>query len=227
MDNEYKNEDRKESLKSSDEQKAGEETATEERNVDSYGEPIENPESDEVPKKKKVSNAVIELLLYAAIIVMCVCVVPKYVLQRTIVDGTSMMNTLKDGDNLLVEKVTYRFSEPKRFAVIVFYPHGRESNDYYIKRVIGLPGETIQIKGNTIYINGNAIKENYGKDPMTESGIAEEPLKLAKDEFFVLGDNREISDDSRYPDVGPVKKKNIAGRAILRISPLSEFGTFK
>lgn len=62
---------------------------------------------------------------------------------------------------------------------------------------------------------------------MTESGIAEEPLKLAKDEFFVLGDNREISDDSRYPDVGPVKKKNIAGRAILRILPLSEFGTFK
>ena len=123
MDNEYKNEDRKESLKSSDEQKADEETSTEERNVDSYGEPIENPESDEVPKKKKVSNAVIELLLYAAIIVMCVCVVPKYVLQRTIVDGTSMMNTLKDGDNLLVEKVTYRFSEPKRFDVIVFYPH--------------------------------------------------------------------------------------------------------
>ena len=79
-----------------------------------------------MPKKKKVSNAVIELLLYAAIIVMCVCVVPKYVLQRTIVDGTSMMNTLKDGDNLLVEKVTYRFSEPKRFDVIVFYPHGRE-----------------------------------------------------------------------------------------------------
>ena len=140
MDNEYKNEDRKESLKTSDEQKAEEETATEERNVDSYGEPIENPESDEVPKKKKVSNAVIELLLYAAIIVMCVCVVPKYVLQRTIVDGTSMMNTLKDGDNLLVEKVTYRFSEPKRFDVIVFYPHGRESNDYYIKRVIVLPG---------------------------------------------------------------------------------------
>ena len=220
MDNEYKNEDRKESLKSSDEQKADEETSTEERNVDSYGEPIENPESDEVPKKKKVISTIIELLLYAAIIVMCVCVVPKYVLQRTIVDGTSMMN-------LLVEKVTYRFSEPKRFDVIVFYPHGRESNDYYIKRVIGLPGETIQIKGNTIYINGKVIKENYGKDPMTESGIAEEPLKLAKDEFFVLGDNREISDDSRYPDVGPVKKKNIAGRAILRISPLSEFGTFK
>ena len=215
MDNEYKNEDRKESLKSSDEQKAGEETATEERNVDSYGEPIENPESDEVPKKKKVSNAVIELLLYAAIIVMCVCVVPKYVLQRTIVDGTSMMNTLKDGDNLLVEKVTYRLSEPKRFDVIVFYPHGRESNDYYIKRVIGLPGETIQIKGNTIYINGKAIKENYGKDPMTESGIAEEPLKLAKDEFFVLGDNRPQASDSRI--YGCIDTTNIRGKVIAVI----------
>ncbi len=230
MDNEYKNQDEEQenSLETSNQAELNDEKADDkERELDSYGEPIENPDDDEEPKKKKIKGVITELIIYAAIIIMCVCVVPKYVLQRTIVDGTSMMNTLSDGDNLLVEKVTYRVSDPKRFDVIVFYPHGRQSNDYYIKRVIGLPGETIQIKGDTIYINGKAIKENYGKDPMTESGIAEKPLKLANDEFFVLGDNREISDDSRYEDVGPVKRKNIAGRAILRISPLSEFGTFK
>lgn len=229
MDNEFKKEDKNQNNDSiiSEQQMTEKEVAEDERKVDSFGEPIENSDDDEVPKKKKIRNAVVELILYAAIIILCVCVVPKYVLQRTIVDGTSMMDTLQDGDNLLVEKVTYRISDPKRFDVIVFYPHGRQSSDYYIKRVIGLPGETIQIKGNVIYINGKPIKENYGKDPMTESGIAQEPLKLEKDEFFVLGDNRAISDDSRYPDVGPVKRKNIAGRAVLRISPLSEFGTFK
>ena len=229
MDNEYKNEaeNQKEDSEKLEQQDVENVTSDDERQVDSYGEPIANPDENDIPKKRKIRNVIIELVIYAAIIVMCVCVVPKYVLQRTIVDGKSMMNTLSNGDNLLVEKVTYRISDPKRFDVIVFYPHGRNSSDYYIKRVIGLPGETIQIKGDTIYINGKAIKENYGKDPMTESGIAQEPLKLANDEFFVLGDNREISDDSRYPDVGPVKRKNIAGRAILRISPLSEFGTFE
>lgn len=229
MDNEYRNEDgdqKNDPVDLKQQEKNGE-VSDDNREVDSHGDPAEDPDDSEASKKRKVKGIITELLIYAAIIVMCVCVVPKYVLQRTIVDGTSMMDTLSDGDNLLVEKVTYRISDPKRFDVIVFYPHGRQSSDYYIKRVIGLPGETIQIKGNTIYINGKAIKENYGKDPMTESGIAEEPLKLADDEFFVLGDNREISDDSRYEDVGPVKRKNIAGRAILRISPLSEFGTFK
>ncbi|MCI9078050.1 MAG: signal peptidase I [Lachnospiraceae bacterium] len=172
-------------------------------------------------------NSIIELCVYIAIIVICVAFVPKYVLQRTIVDGKSMMNTLKNGENLLVEKVSYHFTDPDRFDVIVFYPHGRDSKDYFIKRVIGLPGETVQIKGADIYINGEKIEENFGKDPITDPGIAEKPIKLGDDEFFVLGDNRTVSDDSRYEDVGPVKRENIEGRAILRIYPLSEFGTFE
>ncbi len=164
--------------------------------------------------------------MYVAIIVICVAFVPKYVLQRTIVDGRSMMNTLNDGENLLVEKVSYRFSDPGRFDVIVFYPHGRDSADYYIKRIIGLPGETVQIKGKDIYIDGEKLEENFGKDPITEPGMAEDPIKLGEDEFFVLGDNRTVSEDSRYEEVGPVKRENIEGRAVLRIYPLSEFGTF-
>jgi len=121
---------------------------------------------DEVSKKKKIRGIIAELCLYAAIIIVCGVFVPRYVIQRTIVDGKSMMNTLKDGENLLAEKVSYRFGEPKRFDVIVFYPYGRDNDAYYIKRVIGLPGEKVQIKGSTIYIDGKPLKENYGKDPI-------------------------------------------------------------
>ena len=182
---------------------------------------------EEIPAGRRLRNSIIELCIYIAIIVICVAFVPKYVLQRTIVDGKSMMNTLKHGENLLVEKVSYHFTYPGRFDVIVFYPHGRESSDYYIKRVIGLPGETVQIKGEDIYINDEKIEENFGKDPIVDPGIAEKPIKLGDDEFFVLGDNRTVSEDSRYEEVGPVKRENIEGRAILRIYPLSEFGTFE
>lgn len=182
---------------------------------------------ENIPKERKIRNNIIEFCIYVAIIIICVAFVPKYVVQRTIVDGKSMMNTLKNGENLLVEKVSYHFSDPDRFDVIVFYPHGRESSDYYIKRVIGLPGETVQIKGEDIYINGEKLEENYGKDPIMDPGMAEEPIELGEDEFFVLGDNRTVSEDSRYEDVGPVKRENIEGKAVLRIYPLSEFGTFE
>lgn len=204
-----------------EEDSAKEDTLTENESQDS------EKDEKEMTKGQKIRNALVELAIYAVIIVLCISFVPKYVIQRTIVDGYSMENTLQDEDNLLVEKVSYHFTDPKRFDVIVFYPHGKENKDYYIKRVIGLPGETIQIIGDTIYIDGKVLEEDFGKDPMTKSGIAQEPLKLGDDEFFVLGDNRAVSEDSRYPEVGPVSKDKIAGKAILRIYPLSKFGTFE
>ncbi len=186
--------------------------------------------SEQIPVKKplavRIRNAALELVFYIVIIALCVVFVPKYIVQRTIVDGISMNDTLEDRDNLLVEKVSIHFKDPERFDVIVFYPYGKDHKDYYIKRVIGLPGETVQIVGDTIYINGEPIEEDYGKDPMTFSGIAAEPLTLGDDEFFVLGDNRTVSEDSRYEEIGPVNRDKIAGRAILRMYPLSKFGTF-
>ena len=183
--------------------------------------------TQEKESKEKNSNAsfIKELLVYAVIIILCVTIVPRYVIQRTQVDGRSMMNTLHDEESLLVEKVTYHFKNPDRFDIITFYPQGRDHEEYYIKRVIGLPGETVQITGNTIYIDGEVLKESYGREPMESGGIAEEPIKLGEDEFFVLGDNRNESIDSRDgDDVGVVNKKNIDGHAILRIYPFSEFG---
>lgn len=186
----------------------------------------EKVETEEKEKRKnKIKGFFSELIIYALILVACVTIIPNYVLQRTIVSGHSMENTLQDGDNLLVEKVSYHFTQPKRFDIVMFYPYGKEAKEYYVKRVIGLPGETIQIKGADIYINGKTLEEHYGKDPIDYSGIAENPLTLGEDEYFLMGDNREVSLDSRYEEVGPVHKNLISGRALIRIWPFSEFGS--
>ncbi|MCR5791720.1 MAG: signal peptidase I [Lachnospiraceae bacterium] len=177
--------------------------------------------------KDKITGVIRELIIYALIIVVCIYVIPQYVIQRTIVDGESMENTLMSGDNLLVEKLSYRVSDPERFDIIVFYPQGNHGSksEYYVKRVIGLPGETVQIIGEDIYIDGKILDENYGKDPIMDAGIAIDPITLADDEYFVMGDNRTISKDSRSSDVGPVAKSKIAGKVILRMWPFDEFGT--
>lgn len=176
--------------------------------------------------EQKKSSFLVEIALYVMIVVCCLFVVPKYVVQRTLVEGDSMMDTLQSKDNLIVEKVSYRFSDPDRFDIIVFYPYGREDKEhYFIKRVIGLPGETVQIIGKDIYIDGKILEENYGKDPITYAGLAAEPVVFGDDEYFVLGDNREISRDSRLEDVGPVKRDFIEGKVLIRIYPFHSFGT--
>ena len=180
----------------------------------------------EKEKRRKRKHLVIELGIYAIAILFAVFIVPRFILQRTIVMGSSMESTLQDGDNLWVEKISYHFEQLKRFDVIVFYPYGKDKSEYYIKRIIGLPGESVQIIGETIYINGVPLSENYGKDLITNAGIAAEQIVLSEDEYFVLGDNRTISKDSRDSQVGPVKEYNIAGRAFFRIWPFSKFGFF-
>lgn len=178
---------------------------------------------DETVQNRKTA-IIKDLITYALIFVICLYVLPTYVLQKTIVDGPSMEDTLHNGDQLMVEKISYHFDKLKRFDIVVFYPYGRKEGEYYIKRIIGLPGETVQIKGTEIYINGQVLEENFGKDPITDAGIAEEPLTLSEDEYFVMGDNRKVSFDSRFEEVGPVEKKDIGGRAVLRIWPLNKFG---
>ena len=176
--------------------------------------------------KEKIYGIVREGIIYLLLILLCVFVIPKYVVQRTVVSGASMENTLHDGESLLVEKVSYRFTDPERFDVVVFYPDEEEQTEYYVKRVIGLPGETVQITGDDIFINGELLEEDFGKQEMVYSGIAEEPLELGEDEYFLLGDNRYVSFDSRYEEVGAVHKEMIEGKAFVRIWPLNKLGTF-
>lgn len=177
---------------------------------------------EKVQKKRSKLSYAVEFVIYIALILLCVFWVPEHVIQRTVVKGESMEDTLHEGESLLVNKLS--FYEPSRYDIIVFYPQGEDVDEYYVKRIYGLPGETIQIIGSDITINGEKIEDDYAKNPMDDSGIAEEPLTLADDEYFVLGDNRQVSLDSRDPDVGPVKAKNIAGHVVLRIWPLSKFG---
>ncbi len=197
--------------------------------VDSkHSEERKKGKAEEKKKKKRspVSYA-IEFAIYIILILGCVFWVPEHVIQRTVVNGESMENTLHTGESLLVEKVSYRFNDQQRYDIIVFYPEGRDVDEYYVKRIFGLPGETIQITGNDIYINGEKIEDGFAKNGMDDPGIAAEPLTLADDEYFVLGDNRMVSLDSRDPDLGPIKAEDIAGHVILRIWPLKKFGTLK
>ena len=140
--------------------------------------------------------------------------------QRVAVDGTSMTETLQDRDQLIVDCFTYRFvRDPKRFEIVVI----RLKNDpgtYYVKRVIGLPGETVQIINARVYINGQMLDDPYAR-PHCPSGIAAEPITLGEDEYFVLGDNRGNSVDSRSESLGPVKLSQFVGRAVYRILPYS------
>ena len=134
---------------------------------------------------------------------------------------------MSNNDQLILDKISYRFSEPKRFDIIVF-PFQYKENTYYVKRVIGLPGETVQIdlEGN-IYINGEILEEDYGKEKINFPGLAVEPITLGNDEYFVMGDNRNNSSDSRDPSVGNIRRSNIIGKAWVRIWPLNKFGVLK
>lgn len=177
-------------------------------------------------KSRGIVREILSFLLYVAVVVGITFLIIHYVGQRTYVSGSSMENTLSDGDNLIVDKITYRFSDPKRYDIIVF-PYQYEENTYFIKRIIGLPGETVQIVDGTIYINGEALQESYGREVMKNSGLAADPVTLGEDEYFVLGDNRNDSTDSRDPSVGKIPRDRIIGRAWVRIWPLSKIGVLR
>ncbi|MFQ6899984.1 MAG: signal peptidase I [Coprococcus sp.] len=174
-------------------------------------------------KPKGIVKELLGWIVYIAIIIGLTWLIITFVGQRTRVSGHSMEATLHDGDNLIVDKLSYHFREPKRFEIIVF-PYRHKENTYYIKRIIGLPGETVQVKDGYVYIDGEKLDENYGLEVMEDAGIAAEPIELGEDEYFVLGDNRNHSSDSRDPSVGILHRDELIGRAWVRIWPLDSIG---
>ena len=165
-------------------------------------------------------RAVFEIILYFALVACITFLIIHFVGQRTVVNGVSMQPTLSDGDNLIVDKLSYRFHDPDRFDIIVF---PQEDGRYFIKRIIGLPGETVQILDGSVYINGEKLEEHYGNEVMEEAGIAAEPVTLGVDEYFVLGDNRNNSKDSR--ELGQVPLEEVLGGAVFRFWPMDKFGS--
>lgn len=187
------------------------------------GQPERMSERRRRNRRRYYAYEIISTLIYLVLIyLLCVGVI-RYVGQKTVVDGTSMSPTLEDGDNLIVDKLSYRFTEPKRFDIIVFRYLYKE-NSYYIKRVIGLPGETVQIADGYVYINGELLSEKYGNEVMVNPGRAIQPVTLGPDEYFVLGDNRNVSSDSRDPLVANVAREQIVGKAFLCIYPFDRLG---
>ena len=168
--------------------------------------------------------------LNTAIYLLCVLgavwLVITFVGQRTEVEGASMENTLHNGDNLIVDKLSYRFHDPERFDIIVF-PFQYQANTYYIKRIIGLPGETVQImEDGSIYINGEKLEESYGREVIQPEtiGRAAEPIVLGEDEYFVMGDNRNNSLDARFWDNKFVAKNKIVAKVLFCYYPFNRIG---
>ena len=167
-------------------------------------------------KEKKISKSMIREIFstvfcaFAAVFVAFVIVFS--VGMKVGVIGVSMEPKLYNGQEVLVNRLLYRLSSPGRGDVVAFLPNGNKNSHYYIKRVVGLPGETVQIVGGYVYINGELLVEDESYDKIADGGIAHVEVQLGSDEFFVLGDNRNNSEDSRSGNIGPVKKETIAGK---------------
>ena len=176
---------------------------------------------------KSVLKEILSTSLYLLSVLIVTYLIITFVGQRTEVNGSSMESTLQNGDNLIVDKICYRFSDPKRFDIVVF-PFQYEEDTYYIKRIIGLPGEIVQIDTDgVIYINGEVLHESYGLEVIKDPGRAIEPITLGEDEYFVMGDNRNNSTDSRTELVGNVKRSELIGKAWVRIYPFNKFGKLR
>jgi len=170
-------------------------------------------------RKKRFSWKITSLFAFAA-----VSAAVTLSVTHTTVQGNSMQPTLENGDHLLINRLSYLGTKPERFDVVVF-SYQYKTNTYLIKRVIGLPGETVRIsEDGIIYVNGNILIEHYGNDVIADGGLATKEIVLGDDEYFVLGDNRNDSADSREPGVANIKESDIVGKAWLRIWPFGQIG---
>lgn len=181
-------------------------------------------------KRKRVNlstakNGVLWIVEIIIVLALALALVYCAGMKVTVV-GNSMENTLVDGSQVLVNRFTYNLTDPKSGDVIVFLPNGNEKSHYYIKRVVGVPGDKVQIIDGVLYVNGELFDEQ-DTDAIKNAGLAEEEITVDEDEFFVLGDNRNSSEDSRYANIGNIKKEYITGKAWFVIKPFSKMGRIK
>ena len=182
-------------------------------------------------KKRKVNTGLLrEVAAWTGEILLAVMAAVVLVLSvgfRISVVGPSMSPTLENGERILVNRIGYKLFDPKRNDLVVFLPNGNEKAHYYIKRVIALPGDRVQIKDGIVYINGEPFEEKAEVSAIENPLLAEDEIVIGKDEYFVLGDNRNNSEDSRYASIGNVKKEYIVGKAWLIVYPWNKFGLLK
>ena len=176
-------------------------------------------------RKRAVSIRRAFLFLFQAVLV-CAAAVLLVVFfgYRVSNAGDSMSPALKNGDVVLVNRLIYQIKGPASGDIIVFRPGGNENTHYSIKRVVGLPGETVQIIDGSVYIDGEEAERDIYAADIEYAGTAEEPVELGEDEYFVIGDNTGVSDDSRTEDVGNVRLEDICGEAWFVANFGEDFG---
>ncbi|MBS6196210.1 MAG: signal peptidase I [Clostridiales bacterium] len=171
----------------------------------------------------KVKSVLLWIVEIIAVIVLGVMLTLGFG-KTTVMQEGSMDPTLAAGDVLLVNRAAYKIGTPKRGDIIAYKLSDEEKASTHIKRIIGLPGETIQIKDGQILIDGETYQEKKNFPAIQNPGMADSSVTLKSGEYFVLGDNRNNSEDSRFVNVGNVKKKNIIGKLWFVVSPLDKFG---
>lgn len=172
---------------------------------------------------KEIAVWIVEILLTIAAAVIMV----SFFGFRVSVIGPSMSPTLENGEKVLVNRFVYRLFEPKQNDLIVFQPNGNEKSHYYVKRVIAVPGDTVQVKDGAVYVNGELLEEKIETEAIENAMMAEDEILVGEEEYFVLGDNRNNSEDSRYASIGNVKKDHITGQAWMVVYPWDRIGLLR
>lgn len=172
---------------------------------------------------KEIAVWIVEILMTIAAAIIMV----SFFGFRVSVIGPSMSPTLESGEKVLVNRFVYKLFDPKQNDLIVFQPNGNEKSHYYVKRVIALPGDTVQIKDGKVYVNGEVLAESVETEKIENAMMAENEIVVGEDEYFVLGDNRNNSEDSRYASIGNVKKDHITGEAWMVVYPFDRIGLLK
>uniref|UniRef100_UPI004055AE1F signal peptidase I n=1 Tax=Acetatifactor sp. TaxID=1872090 RepID=UPI004055AE1F len=171
-------------------------------------------------RRKKISSAIVKEIfswVFGIVVAVFLASVANYFFgMTTSVVGVSMESTLFNGQKIYINRFLYTLSTPKEGDVVVFLPNGNENAHYYVKRVVGVPGDKIQIISGVLYVNGS--ESEWITEKILESGIAANEFTLQSGEYFCIGDNPNNSEDSRSANVGPVKEENIIGKAWLHLS---------
>lgn len=182
-------------------------------------------------RRKKINfqliREIFEWIFEIVLVIMMAYLLVTFFASRTHVVGSSMEPTLYADDNIWVNQFCYIISNPKQGDVVTFLPNGNEKSHYYVRRIVAVPGDTVQIKGGKLYVNGEVYETDLETEEIADAGVAEEEITLKEQEYFLLGDNRNNSEDSRYANIGNVKKEDIVGKVWFRFSSLRSFGFVK